>query len=533
MAHSATSISHFQDPRVAKSATITNEFCEYEVNCEDGSLSHSEIARKDNSEVLYKQSKTFPFVVGSGKRGYSFLCLESGALFQSPLTWYAEKTKWDLSPGYQPESHPRFERRVSDGCVACHFGQMSVDDSGPHRFDSKVVEEFAIGCERCHGPGEKHVLFHSGQDGIEDVIVNPETLSPSKRESVCYQCHLHGAERILRDHRSEFDFRPGDELSDVWNVVLQSSSVNSNGTTAVSQVEQIRKSRCFLESSGRLGCTSCHDPHGTPPSGKRITFYRNRCLNCHGVNSEHCNIDIAERKKFSSEDSCIDCHMPKLAANDVPHTSQTDHRILRAPDRTSPSVAGSQLELELFDENLFQNEPEVLQRALGIHLGNRAVEQSSSELAAQSFELLDGVLETFSDDPIVLRSQSENLFQLKNPQARFFAESALQFASQDESTLEILSLISIYTGRNQDAIEYTKTQLALTPWNSVAWMRLGILLEQEGNFMKALEAAERATEINPRFLDAHRLVQRMAITLDKNQLAAKHQSLIEALDADY
>ena len=46
----------------------------------------------------------------------------------------------------------------------------------------------------------------------------------------------------------------------------------------------MKKSRCFLESGGRLDCTSCHDPHELPAREERTEFYRQQCLACHETN---------------------------------------------------------------------------------------------------------------------------------------------------------------------------------------------------------------------------------------------------------
>ena len=41
------------------------------------------------------------YVVGSGRRGYSFLTDQDGFLFQTPISWYSQKETWDLSPGFR------------------------------------------------------------------------------------------------------------------------------------------------------------------------------------------------------------------------------------------------------------------------------------------------------------------------------------------------------------------------------------------------------------------------------------------------
>ena len=32
-----------------------------------------------------------------------------------------------------------------------------------------------------------------------------------------------------------------------------------------------------------MSCTSCHDPHYEPPAEERVSYYREKCLTCHGA----------------------------------------------------------------------------------------------------------------------------------------------------------------------------------------------------------------------------------------------------------
>ena len=40
------------------------------------------------------------FALGSGTRGIAFLIERDGFLFQSPIAWFAQQGRWDISPGY-------------------------------------------------------------------------------------------------------------------------------------------------------------------------------------------------------------------------------------------------------------------------------------------------------------------------------------------------------------------------------------------------------------------------------------------------
>src|SRR5262249_30352591 len=80
---------------------------------------------------------------------------------------------------------------------------------------------------------------------------------------------------------------------------------------------------------------SCHDAHRLPSAEERVSYYRQRCLTCHG--EKGCTLALGERQMVTREDSCIQCHMSRFRSADIAHTAATDHRILRRPDVTPPA----------------------------------------------------------------------------------------------------------------------------------------------------------------------------------------------------
>ena len=78
-----------------------------------------------------------------------------------------------------------------------------------NRYEPPIFRGHAIGCERCHGPGELHSRRQDLVDGRDLTIVNPRHLEPALRLAVCEQCHLLGDERVDRLGRGTFDYRPG------------------------------------------------------------------------------------------------------------------------------------------------------------------------------------------------------------------------------------------------------------------------------------------------------------------------------------
>jgi hypothetical protein len=301
----------------------------YSIERRDGRVFHRESRRDRSGREVASAEAEVRYAIGSGTRGISFAVAKGNGLFQSPLAWYAQERRWDLAPGYR-DLNAHFDRPITPGCLFCHT----------NRFDRKegrepVFHGLAIGCERCHGPGELHARRLGGTGGDVDLtIVNPADLAPPLREAVCEQCHLQSIDRIETPGRSAFDYRPGLAFDEFVSATVSAAPAGSaRRQTSVGQVEQMRQSRCFQASEGRLGCISCHDPHRLPEPAERVAFYRDRCLACH--EGEGCRLPRADRLARSPANDCIPCHMPRSPTADVAHTSQTLHRVSR-PAGPSP-----------------------------------------------------------------------------------------------------------------------------------------------------------------------------------------------------
>jgi hypothetical protein len=184
------------------------------------------------------------------------------------------------------------------------------------------VIEPTVGCERCHGPGSKHVAVRErGEKPEPDLtIVNPFKLERDLAESVCQQCHLSPELTVPMRGRKRTDFRPGLPFQDV---AVGFGFIESGHMTVTGHVEQLHQSKCYKK-SGTLTCTTCHDPHGFPTPAERIAFYRDKCRACHADGS--CKMEPKARHAQSADDNCIQCHMPR-GATDIPHLAFSHHRI--------------------------------------------------------------------------------------------------------------------------------------------------------------------------------------------------------------
>jgi Cytochrome c554 and c-prime len=250
-----------------------------------------------------ERSEAFGLVIGSGRKGQTYLYWKGDELFELPVSYWVELGRWVNSPGYL-DGTANFDRPVIPRCVECHatfFEPLTPAPLG-NRYDQT---DFVLGisCERCHGPGQDHVSRHRSASAAAAThdIVNPAELSREKQVEVCAQCHGGLGEEIA----PAFSFKPGESL-DAY-IKLQSPGPDAKVDVHGNQAALLERSRCF-QSSGTMTCTTCHDEHAPE---RTAASYASRCLACHAP--EKC----AMYTKLGSQvaNGCIDCHMPVQKSN--------------------------------------------------------------------------------------------------------------------------------------------------------------------------------------------------------------------------
>ena len=508
----------------------------YLVRREANHLFHHEVLPDKSGDPVYDQNVEVSWVLGSGTRGRAFLIERDGRLFASPLNWYTQTKQWGLAPGYPPESHKRFEREAGDGCLICHAGQMNVDSNRPNVYSSPAVLEPAIGCERCHGPGQNHVVYHDQaahlrSDYDVDPIVNPIKLDSARREDVCNQCHLQGQSQQLRYGRHAFDFRPGMRLEDVWLIFLEGRRESSDEPApAVSQVEQMRNSACFVRSEGRFGCLTCHDAHSIPAPTEHAEFYRQRCRTCHTENESGCKLSLPER--VPEANSCIACHMPRLGAANVPHTTQTDHRIRRRPDAAHPPKAIQAIspEMVFFDGADQRISKWEVDRARGLVLAKKAETTRTRGLAVEAMALLEATRKNAPDDVDTIEWLGVTKLLIgKTAEANEHWKSGLALKPHSESLLVRLAFFSHDMKDLRGAAAYFDRLFEVNPAHAAFHGRQAHILGQLGDFERAIQEAHQAIELDPTLSQAHEWLAHVYQLRRQEELSKHHLGIARKL----
>ncbi len=269
-----------------------------------------------------KGEQELTYYVGSGQRGRTYLFQKDGYWFESPVNWYSKQRVWDMNPKSMDAREMPLTLKVDRGCLHCHSTAVQPTAGANNHFGSQPFLYGGITCQSCHGDPAAHLA-----SGGAAPILNPSKLPPSKRDSICLQCHLEGETTVNAPGRSLAAFVPGRNLTDFVTHFVHSGELGPEGR-ATSQWEALLQSECKRKSGDRLTCTTCHDPHASPSPEQRVAYFRSRCLTCHGA-------PAFVTKHHPDQPDCSSCHMPREKTGDVAHEQVTDHRIQRRPAPSS------------------------------------------------------------------------------------------------------------------------------------------------------------------------------------------------------
>ena len=487
-------------------------------------MHHRESLLRADGEVQNIHDWTVQFTVGSGSSGHSFLMEQGGFLVQSPLTWYTSRKEWGMSPGYDTAHQMGFQRIVSRECLACHSGHVETVDANPYRLR---VHEFAIGCEKCHGPGSLHVAHQASQsgdkEGIDHTIVNPADLDRNLLESICHQCHLQGIVSVPARERNKSRFRPGLPLED-YHLEYERHGENSD-MTIVGHASQLQSSRCYTESTS-LTCVTCHHPHA-PAAANRVAELRSACMKCH--QDAGCHLALEDRRQQANND-CTICHMPK-SPTEVPHVAFTQHRI-GIHDQTPAASEQLPSPIELAPlQNLDRLSAIDRDRGLGLALfelarsptasGRQPIDMQRVQELLQSVERQGG-----ADAPVYTALAVMAKSRMAASEALEYAKRVLSLESEaSNSRIEALRIIANIQFQEQKFPEalIPLRELSLARRNARDWFYLGLCEQNCNNTQQAISALEHSLTIDPAQQGAHEAIAAIYQSLGRNTEAKRHK----------
>ena len=244
------------------------------------------------------RAERMDIVVGSGRKGQTYLYWKNDALFELPVSYWTELGQWVNSPGYT-DGFADFSRPIVPRCLECHATYFEAIGEQPGNRYRKTDFVLGISCEKCHGPGREHVARFSAksdQKPPDSAIVNSRKLSRERQMDVCALCHGGVGEELT----SAFSFVPGQPLAKY--LLLPQFEPNAHIDVHGSQIELLKRSLCYQKSD--MTCNTCHDVH---LAQRDAASFSNRCLGCHQVQS--CGLYPKLGQQIAA--NCVDCHMPR------------------------------------------------------------------------------------------------------------------------------------------------------------------------------------------------------------------------------
>lgn len=422
-----------------------------------------------------------------------------------------------MNPGYDRADHEGFRRKVAYDCMYCHNGYPKIPGGHEQAFAEPVYVDplpGGIDCQRCHGPGKRHVeLAGAGGAKLEAIraaIVNPKRLSPERREEVCIQCHLETTSfplpnSLQRYDRGPFDYQPGQPLSNQW-LFFDHAPESGRGDKfeIVNAVYRIRKLRCFLESKGAMECGTCHNPHDVPRGALAVQHYDAACRKCHGEAFAR----VVAAGKHTRAGGCADCHMPKRRTEDVVHSLATDHLIQRnkpagdlRADRAERHETGDRAyrgEVVLYyPADLPASPTKELYTALAQVIDKSNLEKGVPRLA--------GALQRF---PF---ARPEFYFQLgeglrnqgRDREAVSVYREAVRRSPGMVAAVESLGVALRRTGAAEEAVATLRRATEMAPGRATAWHELGLALYAQGKAAEAVRAIEKAIALDGDLAEPH------------------------------
>jgi tetratricopeptide (TPR) repeat protein len=531
-----------------------------------------------NGKPVFEMEQEVHFAVGSGNHGHSYITNRDGFLFQTAISWYERKKgaagdsrgMWDVSAGdFQATLDGR---PIGPECLFCHSNRARHRPGSWNAYEKPIFAGHGIGCERCHGPGDKHVRdpgqfqpapWSPKNVRIDPTIVHPGKLPPALREAVCQQCHLEGAARVLPYGRELYDFRPGLPLEQFWSIFVRGSGLHQK---TVNHVEQMYQSVCFQRSSEnhKLGCISCHDPHYRVPADERAAYFRQRCLQCHkdaearGERQEAgespkkmpgpvssrlsplaprlslagCSLPPARRP----DNNCIDCHMRSYAPSDIAHAVATDHRISRKPDLELPEGLDippddfrkrSRFPVVHFQRGpVPENDPD-LARDLGIGL-------VMSGSLAHALPLLDAAVRRYPDDlqAALKRGMVLGLFLKRKTEALACFEKILAEFPEHEHTLFLAAKFHQELGHADQALELWRRAMTVAPYRTPCRAQLVEILLLQEKWQEALRESREMVRLDPLNLEVRKLLIQCLVRTGDPATAQAEFNRVEAVRPD-
>lgn len=214
----------------------------------------------------------------------------------------------------------------SDTCKQCHedeYNKVKGTKMGKIVLFNPRTPIEARGCEACHGPGRTHVEGGGGKGTIPLSFAKDAHEATEQKNSACLNCHLKGNRMFWEGSPHE---SRGIACVDCHEVMTRKAATLSSESRFKAplgdvrslryeqpelclQCHQMRRAQLQRSShmpfrEGKVTCTSCHNPHGTPNPKQLIQSTLNE--NCYSCHAERRGPFLWEHPPVV--ENCANCH---------------------------------------------------------------------------------------------------------------------------------------------------------------------------------------------------------------------------------
>jgi DmsE family decaheme c-type cytochrome len=204
----------------------------------------------------------------------------------------------------------------SDTCLGCHDDKKNLSETIHGRTAHPRSPASAMGCESCHGPGQKHA--ESGDSALIRTF-SPASTPPREVSAACTSCHNRGVHAqwsgSMHDTRNlscatcHSVHNPRSETAQLKTA----TEIQTCATCHKAQVLKVQRVAHMPVREGKMTCTSCHNPHGSTNVRmlKVGNWINESCVSCH---TEKRGPFLWEHA--AGRESCVSCHDPHGSSND-------------------------------------------------------------------------------------------------------------------------------------------------------------------------------------------------------------------------
>ncbi len=480
----------------------------------DGKIIQRRHQLDPQGRVINVMEKVADFVLGSGNNARAYLSrTPANTLVELPLAWYSEYGGyWAMNPGYDRPNHDGFRRTITYDCMFCHNAYPKIPAGFEQPLSPAVYSDplpEGIDCQRCHGPGAKHVeaakASGANQAAIKASIINPAGMNTDRQMEVCMQCHLETTSfplpnTVLRYERGPFSYRPGQQLADfLLTFDHEPGKGRDDKFEIVNAAYRLRKSKCFLQSAGKMTCTTCHNPHDIPRGATAVKAYDAACNRCHEPELSK----LTQAKKHPAQPNCASCHMPRRRTEDVVHVAATDHLIQRnkpAGDLLAPLPERHETNGD-YQGKVVPYYPATIVDEL--YLGIAQVIQKSN-LKAGIEMLSNAIAKTNPSRPEYYFQLAEAYRNANQPEKALpHYREALKRDPHFVFGLQKLGFVLRRGGQYEESAALLQRAARTMPENANTWQELGLTYRAQKKIPEAIDALGKAISFDPDMEEAH------------------------------